>query len=45
MDKPFYSPNGESVNGRKEYTYSDADKAVGQPDFVARGLLGVNYHF
>ncbi|MBN1561474.1 hypothetical protein JW998_14580 [candidate division KSB1 bacterium] len=40
-----YSPNGENVNGRKEYTYADADKAVRQPEFVPRALIGVNYNF
>ena len=39
-----YSPNGETVNGRKDYTYSDADKAINQPYFVPRILIGMNYH-
>lgn len=40
-----YSPDGETVNGRKDYTFSDADKAVKQPDFVPRIMIGVNYNF
>jgi hypothetical protein len=40
-----YSPNGETVNGRKDYTYADADKAIKQPQFVPRILIGVNYNF
>jgi hypothetical protein len=40
-----YAPNGESVNGRKEYTYADADKAIHQPVFVPRLLIGASYRF
>jgi hypothetical protein len=40
-----YSPNGEDVNGRKDYTFKDADKAINQPRFVPRLLIGVNYKF
>lgn len=38
-----YSPNGETVNGRKEYSFQDADKAVNQPGLVPRLLIGINY--
>lgn len=38
-----YSPNGENVNPRENYTYSDADKAVGQPKLRTVAMLGVSY--
>lgn len=40
-----YNPNGEDVNGRKDYTFKDADNAVNQPTLVPRILIGVNYNF
>lgn len=40
-----YSPNGESVNGRKTFTYDDADKAIRQPHFIPRLLIGAAYRF
>ena len=40
-----YSPDGTSVNGRNNYTFSDADKAINQPKILLRVLLGFNYHF
>ena len=40
-----YSPNGEKVNGRKEFTYDDADKAIRQPILVPRLLIGAAYRF
>lgn len=38
-----YSPGGESVNPREDYTYDDADKAVHQPKLRPTLLLGVSY--
>ncbi len=38
-----YSPGGESVNPREDYTYSDADKAVHQPKLRPTLMLGVSY--
>jgi hypothetical protein len=38
-----YSPDGDDVNPRRDYTYSDADDAVGQPTWRPIVLLGVGY--
>ena len=38
-----YSPDGEYVNPREEYEYKDADKAIYQPKYQPRIMLGVNY--
>ena len=38
-----YSPDGDDVNPRKEYTYSDADAAVDQPKLRPIVLLGLTY--
>lgn len=38
-----YSPDGEYVNPREEYEYEDADKAIYQPKYQPRIMLGVNY--
>jgi hypothetical protein len=38
-----YSPDGDNVNPRKDYTYSDADDAVDQPVLRPVVLLGVSY--
>jgi hypothetical protein len=38
-----YSPDGENVNPRKEYTYSDADEAVAQPKLRPIALIGISY--
>lgn len=40
-----YSPDGQDINSRHDYTYYDADQAINQPKFVLRGLIGFNYHF
>lgn len=40
-----YSPDGDDVNPRQDYTYDDADEAVGQPGFEFQFMLGLNYHF
>lgn len=40
-----YSPDGEDVNPRKDFSYDDADEAVDQPKTVLRLMLGVNYYF
>jgi hypothetical protein len=39
-----YSPDDDPVNGRKDYTFKDADKAINQPDLVPRVLIGLNYN-
>ncbi|MBD3274471.1 MAG: hypothetical protein GF372_04135 [Candidatus Marinimicrobia bacterium] len=38
-----YSPDGEYVNPREEFEYEDADKAIHQPKYQPRIMLGVNY--
>jgi hypothetical protein len=38
-----YSPDGDDVNPRKEYTYAAADDAVDQPVLRPVVLLGVSY--
>jgi hypothetical protein len=40
-----YSPDGETVNGREDYQFEDADKAINQPYVVPRAMIGVNYRF
>ena len=40
-----YSPDGENVNGRNDYTFDDADDAINQPKLQPRLMVGVNYHF
>ena len=39
-----YSPNGDIVNGREDYTYENADEAIKQPGLAPRVLIGVNYN-
>ncbi|KPJ95965.1 MAG: hypothetical protein AMS18_01920 [Gemmatimonas sp. SG8_17] len=40
-----YSPDGDSVNPREDYTYADADAAIGQPKFAPLIMFGFLYHF
>jgi hypothetical protein len=40
-----YSSDGTTVNGREDYTFSDADDAVNQPKFEFLLMLGINYYF
>ncbi len=40
-----YSPDDDPVNGRDDYTFEDADKAINQPQFVPRMLIGLTYNF
>lgn len=40
-----YSPDGENINPREEYTYSDADAAVAQPKWEPVLMLGFGYRF
>jgi len=40
-----YSPDGENVNPRNDYTYDDADAAINNPSLQLRLLVGVDYHF
>lgn len=38
-----YSPDGQTVNGRNDYTYTEADQAVNQPKFEPVAMLGISY--
>jgi hypothetical protein len=38
-----YSPDGDDVNPRKDYTYSDADDALDQPVWRPVALVGFSY--
>jgi len=38
-----YSPNNQNVNPREDFTYADADQAVGQPKLRLALLVGVAY--
>ena len=40
-----YSPDGESINPRENYTYDDADNSVNQPKILPRVMVGFNYRF
>lgn len=40
-----YSPDGQNVNPRKDYSYKDADDAVNQPKFEFRIMGGLNFNF
>lgn len=40
-----YSPDGENVNPRLDYTYQDADQAINQPKLALRMLIGISYRF
>lgn len=40
-----YSPGGENLNPRKDYAYKDADRAINQPKWVPRMMVGLAYRF
>lgn len=40
-----YRPNGGDVNGRRDYTWADADGAIRQPKLVPRIMVGINRKF
>ena len=40
-----YSPDGQNINSRRDYTYYDADQAINQPKLMIRALIGFNYQF
>lgn len=39
-----YSPDGTIVEQQDNYTYADANKAINQPRFAPRIMLGVEHH-
>jgi hypothetical protein len=40
-----YAPDGETVNGREDYEWSDADEAINQPGFDPRFQVGFDLSF
>jgi len=40
-----YSPDGDDVNPRDDYTYDDADAAINQLEWEPRLLIGLTYWF
>ena len=38
-----YSPNGETVNGRNNYTYDDADGVINQPKLSPLAMVGISF--
>ncbi|MGA9294846.1 MAG: hypothetical protein WBV81_19820, partial [Ignavibacteriaceae bacterium] len=40
-----YGSDGTIINGRKNFTYTDADNAINQPKFVIKAMMGFNYYF
>jgi len=40
-----YFPDGENVNPREDFKYSDANSAIDQPEFLPSFMIGVNYNF
>ncbi len=40
-----YQPDGLIINGRKNYTYKNADNAINQPKIVFKVMMGFNYDF
>ncbi len=38
-----YSPDGEAINPREDYTYRDADRAVNQPGLEFKFMAGIFY--
>lgn len=39
-----YSPDGQDVNPREDYTYGEANAAINQPGFELRLMIGFQYH-
>jgi len=38
-----YYPDGEHVNPREDFGYSDANKAIDQPEILPSIMIGINY--
>ncbi len=38
-----YDPDGEIINGRHDYTYEDADRAINQPRLEFKFVMGLRY--
>ena len=39
-----YSPDGEDVNGREDFTFQDADDAINQPKHNVKAMIGLSYN-
>ena len=39
-----YSPDGENVNGREDFTFQDADNAINQPKHNVKAMIGLSYN-
>jgi len=42
-DNDNVNPHNDNENGDIPFTYKDADKAIKQPRFMPRAMIGVNY--
>jgi len=40
-----YSPDGDDVNPRNDYTFADANDAINQPTWEGRAMIGISYWF
>lgn len=40
-----YSPDGQNINDRKGFTFTDADDAVNQPKHNVKAMVGLSYNF
>lgn len=40
-----YSPDGEDINGREDFTFQDADEAINQPKHNVKAMVGLSYNF
>lgn len=40
-----YSPDGQDINPRDGYSFADADKAINQPHYQLKALIGFSYSF
>ena len=40
-----YSPDGQNVNDRKNFTFADADEAINQPKHNVKAMAGLSYNF
>ena len=39
-----YSPDGQDVNPREDYTFKDANEAINQPEHQLKALVGFNHN-
>jgi len=41
----YYRPDGNDTHPIADYTYTEADNAINQPDVLTRLMVGLSYHF